>query len=575
MKCPKCGHWNRASFPRCFQCGEPLPAAEEPQTPVAVSQPARSRMRVDEDGNASYSPDPRDVLAADMQQLRSRKARGEYRQRLLREESARRGDAPSGRSVQTYDRQSGIFPPVPGETGATRDMPVDYDDYENTRDYRGAFSRTYVDSKGDRRYMTLRQLRGGRRFGARRFTRVAAILLLLFVSGFFGYRFVYPAIAGEPTPPLQERVEITSSLLSGMAAHTVRIPESEGTQIYIKELKKSYLVTGGYATVQVADYTWYETMETIQDETMRVTLTPYIKTSAGEQKPMEQIFYDIDIPLSPLTLITPDVGRVEVSTPLYNIKIHVEQNSTVFINDENLTDMVNTQDGYINYNAPVQAIGDNVFTIRVKCQYYRDNSAQIVIYRAPQDIPLDLSGDIATQSSEKEMLVKANTRPGAAITILSPNVKADMSQLATSGSFSFHAVFNTIGYNTISIQAEYPGKETTLVEYPVYYLPPADDYTPKAWAMDAFGYSDFLAMLSKRVADTQIYVCKGTIEEIVSPKPQLAIMTIDDSGGARQVMLENMSSIDWAVGEHYHVYADAYGLYNAIPRLVGRYTYRR
>ena len=26
MKCPQCGQWNRASFPRCVKCGAELPA---------------------------------------------------------------------------------------------------------------------------------------------------------------------------------------------------------------------------------------------------------------------------------------------------------------------------------------------------------------------------------------------------------------------------------------------------------------------------------------------------------------------------------------------------------------------
>lgn len=34
-----------------------------------------------------------------------------------------------------------------------------------------------------------------------------------------------------------------------------------------------------------------------------------------------------------------------------------------------------------------------------------------------------------------------------------------------------------------------------------------------------------------------------------------------------------MSSDTWVVGERYRVYADAYGVYDGKPRLVGRYTY--
>ena len=29
MKCPRCGHWNQPSFPRCFKCGAPLEEKNE------------------------------------------------------------------------------------------------------------------------------------------------------------------------------------------------------------------------------------------------------------------------------------------------------------------------------------------------------------------------------------------------------------------------------------------------------------------------------------------------------------------------------------------------------------------
>ena len=78
------------------------------------------------------------------------------------------------------------------------------------------------------------------------------------------------------------KAEVIPSILNDMAAHTVRIPADEGAQIYIKELRKSYIAAGGYAEFTVADYIWYELESNIENETMEVSLTPYIKTSAGE-----------------------------------------------------------------------------------------------------------------------------------------------------------------------------------------------------------------------------------------------------------------------------------------------------
>ena len=108
----------------------------------------------------------------------------------------------------------------------------------------------------------------------------------------------------------------------------------------------------------------------------------------------------------------------------------------------------------------------------------------------------------------------------------------------------------------------------------MYYLPPAAVYTRQAWPLNtAWHYSDLLSNISARIAKSQIYVCEGTIVSILSNSPQLAIMEIGDKTSSRQVLLENQTTDTWAVGESYRVFADVYGLYNGMPRFVGRYTY--
>ena len=91
--------------------------------------------------------------------------------------------------------------------------------------------------------------------------------------------------------------------------------------------------------------------------------------------------------------------------------------------------------------------------------------------------------------------------------------------------------------------------------------------------MNAAGYLDYLNNIDVRVQRTQIYECIGTITEILSSKPQLALMNTGTEDSERLVLLENMSRDTWEVGKRYRVYADAYGVYDGKPRLVARYTY--
>ena len=39
MKCPNCGQWNRASFPRCFKCGADLPQENEKEAASEETAP--------------------------------------------------------------------------------------------------------------------------------------------------------------------------------------------------------------------------------------------------------------------------------------------------------------------------------------------------------------------------------------------------------------------------------------------------------------------------------------------------------------------------------------------------------
>lgn len=598
MKCPACGYWNRASYPHCFRCGEPLKAidrmaaalpAEELQKTAPLPEDLPTEIRFDEEGNERVAADMRDRLAAEMLSLHERKQRGEMKQKKLRERGAERGFAPTQGRITYSSRRSRLFssPEAARRRKAALEETeglIDYDGYTEAPTYQSisedfaTYSQSLVKNRQSGIIPLPKAGRKGRGFvSRRRLIPVLALVLLLAAGGIALNQFVITPwrLSRAAKQPEGESVRISASILDDMAAHTIEIPAPEGAQIYIKELRKSFVATGGYASIQVADYIWYELEERLIAPTMEVTLTPYIRTSSGEQKQMEPVRYTIDIPLSPITLISPDVTYLEVSTPIYNIRFHVMQNSKVFINGEDYSSYVNTQSGFISYNASIQPVGDNNIHILVRSQYYRENSVNLVIHRAVQDIPLDLASTLDDESSRPTMRISATTRAGASVTVISPHRYLDTSQLASTGAFSFEAIFSKIGINTVEIRADFPDKNPTVVKYDIYYLPPPDTYTKKAWALDDWGYPDLLANINTRIANTQIYVFTGPVKEIVSSKPQLVLIdTADGKGAPRMVMVENQTKTEWVLGERYRLYGDAYGMYGSMPRLIARYTYK-
>ena len=591
MKCPNCGQWNQASFTRCFKCGEILHAQEAVPshgvTPPKWQQDLKAEGQknhivVDEDGQAQQTTDTREALAQSMSELKKRKIRGEARQRELRKDASQKGYAPSNMNITKHTARQTFFTFDEGDTARAgrvktdttnrSDLPVfDSLDDSGSVDFEDRQAAgPYYPRPQDVNYKKI----AVHRIGLRRFVR-ALLILVLIISFAFGGVVVYNMIQKQQEAQKQKALPIiTASMQDDLAAHTILIPGEEGTDIYIRELRLTYEVLNGFATVEVPDHIWYDDYQEYLQSTMTVTLTPFQKMQSGQQKPLDIITYDIEIPLSRIELLSPDVMRLEVATAMYTIKFRVQENSTVFINSENLTDMVNLSGGDVTYNATVQPIGDNVFTITVRSQHCRENKINLVLYRAVQEIPLDLASDTHQKSSDKDrkMKITATTLPGAVVNVVSPHSDLDITSIDSTGTFSFYALFDHIGYNMVIVTADYPGRQQSELKYEVYYVPTAAEYTKKAWSI-VDNYADLLANNPMRVRQTQIYVCIGTFESFVSEKPQLAVMNAGTAEKPILVLLENNTRDTWKIGEKKRIYADAYGMYDNMPRLQARFTY--
>lgn len=633
MKCPNCGKWNQASLPHCIYCGQELPNdAYGPQGVPAWQLELEDRdrkntyVRVDETGEQETTNDPRDTLASEMANLKSRKIMGEQKQRMLRQEAARRGMAPSGRSVRTtsnrgtffsaYDDPDTALRPVAPELveegevapDARRVVPVKYrttysssqpedevygygntrrivniqhpdesetvyDGYHDTSAYLPSFA-NQDEYENSMRLKNAALSRKPRRHSGRRILRFLVLLGMLGVAGWLAVAFVIPMLTADQN--VDERTAVViPTIRDDMAAHTVTIPGEDGQRITIRELRTSAIVTGGIATFDILDHVWYDNYEDYLQDTMTVTLTPYVITDSGKQQALEPIHYEIDIPLSPIELSTPDSPYQVVSTALYNIVFYVREGSTVTINGEDYSDLVNTEGGKVSYNATVQPIGENNFEIRVRSQYCRENTLTVTLYREKQEIPLDLASDIASTNDDGFMTVRGTTLPGAVVKVLSPYSDLDITNTAVDGSFSFVAKFDKIGVNTIIITADYPGKATTRVEHNVTYVPNVDIYSRKAWSMKDM-YTNYMDNLSTRVANQQIYICqKAIVTSIETTKPQRAFVNVGTEESPMLVYVENGSRTTWEVGKCYDLYGDAYGMYDSKPWLIVRYTYEK
>ena len=599
MKCPECGQWNRASMPHCIKCGAPLniDGATKLQWKDTLkdSGPSTAYLRADEFGQMDTTPDARDSLAGEMQDLKKRKHEGAERQEKMRRKTAKR---PVNEVTVTEEPAAGSRRPRHDDVPMTavRVQPASRNDRALREESENRHRVRFMDENGafaeDRTYDPV--LAGGYTQGTGSWhlagplsQRVAPppekkhvflkILLALVIiaalgaGGWFGYQY----LSAGKGPDINENAIVTASMMDDLPAHTILIPGEEGSTIYIRELHASYVVMDGFATIEVADHTWYDNLEGSLDETMNVTLTPFLKTASGKQTPLELVTYQITIPLSPVALESPDSLRTTVSTTMKAIQIVVRPGSRVLVNGKDCSDMVNSETGEMSYNAMVQPIGDNEYKFAVRSQYCRENTITVILYREPQEIPLDLSVGTYGTTNERIMKVTATTLPGAYVTVTTPHSDLNITDLKSTGKFSFNAIFDKIGDNTISISAAYEGMRTSVVNHVVYYLPPASEYTKKAWPLTAEGYSELLSNMQVRAANSQVYVVKGVVQYVQSEKPQRVVILTSEDGKSQPVLVENKTKTVWQVGQYYRIYADAFSTYNSMPWLIARYTYKK
>ena len=390
----------------------------------------------------------------------------------------------------------------------------------------------------------------------------------------------------------ETRVELTASTVDDHPAHTITIYGRENATVYLKEMQTSYVIADGKVSVTVPDYMWYDTESStyateVETDTMDVTITPYIRYSQeGDQYQLDPIEYTVDVPLSPIRLVKPTTVRAEVGVSIYEVQINVERGSTVIIDGTNVSTLIR-ETGNVSKNVQVLPVGDNTISISVKSKYCRENKMEVTLYRAEQEIPLELDATVLVEwnyepiSAEKYAAATAEERakmqipyiygttlPGATITVDFPHRNLEVDP--DTGRFSFIPLFSSLGNNDVVIRASYEGRKDSVITHTVYYMPNADIYTRRAWDLDS-QYTDLINYITMRKGT--IYMGIGTITRIVSTTPQMAIMNIGTDNFEKLVMLENSSKTTWTVGTKYRIYGEAYGLYDTMPRLTVRYTY--
>ena len=589
---------------------------DQDDTPEEITEPQTEER---------YDPEALDptVLTDELEELKTRRERGRERLRQMREQTAdisrqlnqaevvrprpEDGDAPESGQAQEpiQDRQERRIPRYQGnptrEDSVVRDgqgrpisfrdsdpdAPIYYDGYEQEEprpNQPDEYIRNRSKQKASKRANSYYRYEQKEQQKKGRLRKFIIILVILLAGVAFSLGSVFLARTYVLSKGIQFRqdnetkVTVTPSEVNGFPSHILTFTGRENANIYLSEMQSSYVIADGQLSINIPDYMWYDTESStyataVDADTMDVTITPLVRYSQeGEQYQLDPIEYTIDVPLSPIYLINPSTAYAEVGVSIYEVRINVEKGSTVNIDGTNVSTLIRDT-GNVSKNVQVLPVGENKISISVKSKYCRENVMEIVLYRPPQDIPLELNPTVIVEWNYEEndpqyqASISGTTLPGASITVESPHKDLEVS---TNGDFKFVPLFNKLGDNVITIRASAEGREDSVITHTVYYMPTADVYTRKAWDLDS-QYTDLVNYINMRIGT--IYVGKGVIQRIISTAPQMAIMDIGTTGFEKLVLLENSSKTTWVVGTRYRIYGEAYGIYSNMPRLTVRYTY--
>ena len=106
-------------------------------------------------------------------------------------------------------------------------------------------------------------------------------------------------------------------------------------------------------------------------------------------------------------------------------------------------------------------------------------------------------------------------------------------------------------------------------------VPPAEEYTAKAWPLTAEGYSDLLDNLEARYG--QVYMVEGVVHQVLSQDPLTVIINTGEDGKSQPVVVKcpGQLSFSWETGCRYRIYADVSSACYSLPVLTARYCYSR
>ena len=352
-------------------------------------------------------------------------------------------------------------------------------------------------------------------------------------------------------------------IVDGEPWHKITFYGKDGDRILVDSPRRILPVKDGTAELLLADLKYLPSNLDDVNADIPVQIVASLFAKDGTETSLAVPSYLINVPVSMLTVLTPDSLTFTTNEIRTQVQLQVMPGSRVIVGGNNLSDLVDS-DGYVTSSVSVKP-GENIIRITAEAPQHRNNVVNLVIIRPISEIPIDFDNDVPVNTRDGVVTITGTTVPGATLTT-DANMEGDIT-VSLDGEFSMKVTLKLYGWNTIRIQAEKDGKNAQ-VDYRINHIPDLQTYTQKAWVFE-YGMvgENPEAWLGK------IYVVNGSpIKKLDAQGRKLYLFQVG-TAKAELIVMENFSNTEFEIGKEYKVFADVQGSHDDYAWLAARFVY--
>lgn len=535
MKCPVCGSENKSTALNCYRCGSALQLADKQHGSGAAQNIWGKK--------STSSPPPSHRLEQDLTALDDEVDESFYNPDLLDEGAPLPDNLDKLSSLPNGEEITVVVP----KTRRKRPKPAGRKPHYHIRWGRFCISLLLV----------------------------AGLCAAVGYGGVLLYRFAVGGMSGlfskaadstqAATDPIVEKV-----LIDGSVCHKITFFGQDQNIVMLDSPRRSLTIENGKAELLLDDAAFVGDDVPADQAVIEVNLDASLFDAKGNETVIHVPPYTIEVPLSPLKLVSPQMQSFQTNEDRVVIKIKVEVGSRVLIGTKNVTDIV-SKDGYVSASVNVDAIGVNTIPITVETPLHRTNVFELKIDRPAMAVPITLDESVAGTSETRDgvLAVSGGTEPGATVTT-NASLSGEMHCDTETGAFKFTAQLTTYGWNAIEITSTTADGRTSTMVHRVKRTPDLDSYSKQAWAMD---YS-YLSTAPKALLGKVFVFNAQVIKDYdVEDGDYYLVNIASDDGKTQFLVVENTQDAALEVNKAYQFYADVTGVYSDYPLLTARFIY--